>query len=49
MRISGTEPSSVILNNVISKVGKWCPKSAETVEAKGDGVINPQNYNLSPF
>ena len=29
MRISGTEPSSVILSQkVVSKVGKRCPKSA---------------------
>ena len=32
MRISGTEPSSVIqtIESSIKKVGKWCPKSAET-------------------
>ena len=33
MRISGTEPSSVILSQtkyVVSKVEKWCTKSAET-------------------
>ena len=32
MRISGTEPSSVILNQkkVIQKVEKWCPKSVKS-------------------
>ena len=31
MRISGTEPSSVILpNKVVSKVKNWCPKSVKT-------------------
>ena len=32
MRISGTEPSSVILsqNKVIQKVEKWCPKSVKS-------------------
>ena len=51
MRISGTEPSSVILSqtksfqNVKINVQK-VPKQAE---AKRDGVINPQNYNFSQF
>ena len=32
MRISGTEPSSVILsqNKVMQKVEKWCPKSVKS-------------------
>ena len=51
MRISGTEPSSVILSqtksfqNVKINVQK-VPKQAE---ATRDGVINPQNYNFSQF
>ena len=53
MRISGTEPSSVILsqtNKVILKVDKWCPNiPKQAVQAKRDGVINPQNYNFNQF
>ena len=51
MRISGMEPSSVILSqtccikNLISNDQK-VPKQAE---AKRDGVINPQNYNFNQF
>ena len=30
MRISGTEPSSVILSQVLSKVEKRCPKRAKS-------------------
>ena len=43
MRISGTEPSSVILSQtkqVISDVKK---------KVKRDGVINSQNYNFDQF
>ena len=50
MRISGTEPSSVILSQICSKKLKSndqkVPKQAE---AKRDGVINPQNYNFNQF
>ena len=51
MRISGTEPSSVILSqtkyfkNVESDIQK-VPKRAK---AKRHGVINPQNYNFNQF
>ena len=43
MRISGNEPSSVILsqNNVDSKVENYCPKVPKQAEAKRDDVINP--------
>ena len=40
MRISGTEPSSVILD---------AQTSQKQTETKRDGVINPQNYNFSQF
>ena len=46
MRISGTEPSSVIL---VPKVEIDAPKVPKQAEAKRDGVINPQNYNFSQF
>ena len=51
MRISGTEPSSVILSQ--TKLFKKLKSDAQNVpkqaEAKRDGVINPHNYNLSQF
>ena len=51
MRISGTEPSSVILSQTCrleskNVMSKKCQKQAE---AKKDGVINPQNYNFNQF
>ena len=48
MRISGTEPSSVILSqkrNFI-KVRRDVLNVPKQAEAKRDGVINPQNYNF---
>ena len=48
MRISGTEPSSMILSQKSSfKVEKWCPKVPKQAKAKRDGVINQQNYNFN--
>ena len=51
MRISGTEPSSVILQVRQSslKVEKRCQKVPRQAKAKRDGVINPQNYNFNQF
>ena len=51
LRISGTEPSSVILSQkkVVSTVENVCPKVPKQGKAKRDGVINPQNYNLNKF
>ena len=48
MRISGTEPSSVILSQTMKLKGddSKVPKEAE---AKRDGVITPQNYNFKQF
>ena len=51
MRISGTEPSSVILSQTDSLknwkvMTKKCQKQAEV---KRDGIINPQNYNFNQF
>ena len=50
MRISGNEPSSVILSQTkwiqkLKMIARKCPKQAE---AKRDAVINPQNnYNFN--
>ena len=48
MRISGTEPSSVILSQTMKfkKLKSDDPKVPKQAEAKRDGVINPQNYKL---
>ena len=49
MRISGTEPSSVILSQTMQfqKLEKDVPKVPKQAEAIRDGVINTQNYYLS--
>ena len=52
MRISGTEPSSVILSQTVNfkkKLKSDDQKSPKQAEAKRDGVINPQNYNFKQF
>ena len=51
MRISGTEPSSVILSQTMKfkKLKSDYPKVPKQAEAKRDGVINPQNYNFKQF
>ena len=51
MRISGTEPSSVILsqNELFSKMIRDVPNVPKQAGAKRDGVINPQNYNSKQF
>ena len=46
MRISGTEPSSVILSQKLKSYDQKVPKQAE---AKRGGVINQQNYNFHRF
>ena len=48
MRISGTEPSSVILSQTwrLKKLKSNDQKVPKQAEAKWDGVINPQNYNF---
>ena len=48
MRISGTEPSSVVLSQYSSlKFEKRCPKKGPNqVKAERDGVIYQQNYNF---
>ena len=45
MRISGTEPSSVILlpKKVVQKLKNDIPKVPNQAKAKRDGVINPKN------
>ena len=46
MRISGNEPSSVVLSKTMKTIKKLKsddPKVPKQAEAKGDGVINPQN------
>ena len=49
MRISGTEPSSVILsqNMKFKNMNSDDPKVPNQAEAKRDGVTNPQNYNFN--
>ena len=51
MRISGNEPSSVILSLTISfsKVENEGPKLPKQAESKRDSVINPHNYNFYQF
>ena len=48
-RISGTEPSSVILSQTMKfkKFKSDDRKVSKQAEAKRDGVINPQNCNFS--
>ena len=56
MRISGTEPSSVILSQtkLFKKLKSDAPKVSNQAKAKLDGVINPQftisvNFNTGNF
>ena len=51
MRISGTEPSSVILSQTkyLKKLKNDAQKLPKQDKAKRDGVINPQNYNFNQF
>ena len=51
MRISGTEPSSVILNQTMkfNSLKSDVQKVPKQAEAKRDGVINPQNYDFDQF
>ena len=48
MRISGTEPSSVILSQIkwFRKLEIDALKVPKQAEVKRDGEINPQNYNF---
>ena len=51
MRVSGTEPSSVILSQTkyFKKLKYDAQKLPKQAKAKRDGVINPQNYNFNQF
>ena len=51
MRISGTEPSSVILSQTkyFQKLKTYARKVPKQAEANRDGVKNPLNYNFSQF
>ena len=51
MRISGTEPSSVILSQTkyFKKLKNDAQKLPKQAKAKKDGVINPQNYSFNQF
>ena len=51
MRISGAEPSSMILSQTMKfkKLKSDDPKVFKQAEAKRDGVINPQDYNFNRF
>ena len=48
MRISGTEPSSIILSQkkYFQKLKRDVPNVPKQAEAKRDGVINPQNLQF---
>ena len=47
LRISGTKPSSVTLSHTkFQNFESDVPKVPKQAEAKREGVINPQNYNL---
>ena len=51
MRISGTQPSSVLLIQTMKfkKLKSDDPKVPQQAEAKRDGIINPQHYNFKQF
>ena len=50
MRISGTEPSSVIhRQKSFQKLKRDVPSVRKQAEANRDGVMNPQNYNFKQF
>ena len=51
MRISGVEPSSVILSQrkKLKRLKNNVPKLPKEAKAKRDGVINPQNYKFYHF
>ena len=51
MRISGIEPSSVILSQrkYLKNFNNYAPKVPKEDEVKRDGVINPQYYNFNQF
>ena len=51
MRISGTEPSSVIFSKtkLLKMLKRDTPKVPKQAEVKRDCVINQQNYNFSYF
>ena len=53
MRISGTEPSSLILSQTNwfhkMKSDDQKYKKKNQGKSKRDGVINPQNYNFNGF
>ena len=50
MHILGTEPSSMILSQTkyFKKLKSYVRKVPKQAKVKGDGVINPQNYNFNP-
>ena len=51
MRVSGTEPSSVILSQMqkLKMMNSDAPKVPKQAKTIRDGVINPQNYNYNQF
>ena len=51
MRISGTEPSSVVLSqrSKFESLKRDVPNVPKQAEANRGGVINPQNYNVKQF
>ena len=51
IRISGTEPSSVVLDQtkLFKKMKSDAPKVPNQAKAKRDGVLNTENYNFNQF
>ena len=51
MRISGTEPSSVILSQTkkSKELKSDAPKVPKQAKAKRGGVTNPEKYNFNHF
>ena len=51
MRISGTQPSPVILSQTMKfkKLKSDAIKVPKQAEAKRDGEIDPKNYNFNKF
>ena len=49
MRISGTEPSAVILSQtkIFKKLKSHAQKVPKEAKSKRGGVIKPQNYNFN--
>ena len=47
LRVMNPQTSDPSPNKVVSKVENVDPKVPKQAETKGDGVIDPQNYNCN--